>query len=362
MILENSEYYIYCNYHGDIKELQTQLSRKNVTLEKECHKYFCNYCLRTSYQTNTEAASTVQDSGLPKEKKQIMLSKQLKVPINNNPTNLKHASITKDWCCPWCINICFCSRCLRADQIFSLAAIYVHYNGHLTDLKDYLKKSSSILEALYEYLIPNKIVIKDGMNIVRQNKVYPKYKYKGKDDQESHIKEESIKSEDKLLHENKDTFLKFKLDSDRVFSYNYEDHKLLDQRIDSKMNELDNKTRSSSLIKRGRGRPKKSRKDDDYQNELSHSLKLLGKKREKESVEEVKKKMLGKELKLFNQLQRFKPYDIVVQPSSPKSSYKNIGLIKSLLIKIRSLKKRRGRPPGSKNNFSSQESQTAPTS
>lgn len=333
-----------------MKELQSQLSKKITTIEKECQKYFCNYCLRTSYQTNPETSSLPNDSGLIKEKKEKLSAKQLNVPNNLNSASVKPHSITKDWCCPWCINSCFCSRCVRADQIFSLAALYVYYDGELSDLKEYLKRSSSILESLHSYLIPNMVVIKDGMNIVRQNKVYPKYKFKGKDDEETQLKEESFKGAYKNLIDHKQLLLTQKSDLDSTFIYTFKDLKYLDQRIESKINDLDSKTKEACYIKRGRGRPKKSKKGDENQDELSHSLKLLGKKREKESVDDVKKKMSGKELKLFTQLQRFKPYDIVVLPSSPNSALKNSNLIKGLFLKIRSVKKPRGRPPGSKNS------------
>lgn len=352
MNLENDSYYIYCNYHGDIKELQTQLSKYNVPIEKECQKYFCNYCLRTSYQTNPEASPVAHDLGLSKENIEKMSSKQLKIPINNS-ASVKPHSITKDWCCPWCINSCFCSRCVRADQIFSLAALYVHYDGELSDLKEYIKRSSSILETLYDYLIPSMIVIKDGMNIVRQNKVHQKYKYKGKDDQETQLKEESFRGAHKSLIDHKQSLLSYKSDLDSTFIYNFQDLKYLDSRIESKINELENKSQAHCLIKRGRGRPKKNCKEDEFKDELSHSIKLLGRKREKESIDDVKKKMSGKELILFSQLQRFKLYDIAVLPSNPNSSGKDTILIRNLQSKIRSLKKRRGRPPGSK-NYSSQ--------
>lgn len=348
-IVENNSFFIYFDYKGDIKELQIQISKKCQIEEKECNKYFCNFCLRGSYQTNPEGtvipppdqpalASTKKENS----NKLISSMRSSSLPKNN--------SITKDWCCPWCLNECFCSRCVRADQIFKLTSIYLHYNGKLDDLKEYLKKSSSILDSLYSYLITSLVVIKDGLNIVRQNKLLPNYKSKSKEAQELIAKEDLLKESLEQLKSQNNVLYSFKKDAESVFMLNFKDLKYFDQRIQARLNELENKKkgndRGTVTFKRGRGRPKKIKNTDELKDELSHSLNFLGKKREKESLEEVKKKMSAMEIKIFDQLQRFKSYDIVILPYGGK---KTENLVKSLLFKVKGIKKRRGRPPGSKN-------------
>lgn len=355
-LIENNSYYVYFNYHGDIKELQSQLFKKNDSIENErcCDKYFCNYCLRTSYRTNPEQQSQPQVnefiSNKDKKEKDKCSSKKLKATINHNSNSIKPHTVTKDWCCPWCLNDCFCTRCVRAEQIFRLTALYVYYHGDLTELNEYLKRSSSILEALQEHLISNLVVVKDGSNVVRQNKVCNKLKGKEKDNKEALSKELTYKETLKTLKNHHNNLNSFKLESDRALLYNFKYMKFLDSRIQERMHELEN-LKKGCQVKRGRGRPKKLGRDYEKE-ELCHSLSFLNHKREKETLEEFEKKMSSKELFLFSQLLYRKPNDIVIVPSSISSVQKVSKTIKNLRLKLKNIKKRRGRPPGSKNSTS----------
>lgn len=59
-------------------------------IEYTCQRQFCGFCIKTCYdQTIAE--------------------------IRNNP----------DWICPYCTGRCFCSRCMRQDQLTKLRAFYI---------------------------------------------------------------------------------------------------------------------------------------------------------------------------------------------------------------------------------------------
>ena len=89
---------------------------------------------------------------------------------------LKLQPVTKDWCCPWCLNDCFCSRCVREEHMFKLTSLYLYHNGSLPDLKHYLIREDIILNNLQVHTIVFKTVIKDGLCLERVNKLNSKYR------------------------------------------------------------------------------------------------------------------------------------------------------------------------------------------
>lgn len=246
---ENNLYYIYFDYKGDIKDLQSQISNKTLQ-EDHCNKYFCHFCLKGSYQTNPELNNTIHPlnneeviknkkdknnskvknnkikiKGKDKEKNKLnnkikynKYSSKIKdknknknketdknkIKHNNNSnnknsnnqfklnsnissciankaninTNIKFQPIKKDWCCPWCLNDCFCSRCVRDEHIFKLIGLYVYHTGSLPNLKGYLIDNDAILNCLQENLIAFRTIVKDGLYLERVNKLNSKYRNK----------------------------------------------------------------------------------------------------------------------------------------------------------------------------------------
>lgn len=68
------------------------------------------------------------------------------------------------------MNDCFCSRCIRTEHIFKLIGLHAKYDGYISDLKDFMKQQSSVLEVLEEYTIPFNTIIKDGQILIRINR------------------------------------------------------------------------------------------------------------------------------------------------------------------------------------------------
>lgn len=68
------------------------------------------------------------------------------------------------------MNDCFCSRCIRTEHIFKLIGLHAKYDGYISDLKEFMKQQSSVLEILEEYTIPFNTIIKDGQILIRINR------------------------------------------------------------------------------------------------------------------------------------------------------------------------------------------------
>lgn len=138
-------------------------------INQKCGKYFCNYCLKGSYQLNVESLSQGSALTVQKTHKNHLSSTNIPQNTNNNIAintkahNSKNSKINliKDWCCPWCSNDCFCSRCIREEQIFKLIGTYFQYEDDLFNLYEKIINENPIIGALKEDLIISNLEILD---------------------------------------------------------------------------------------------------------------------------------------------------------------------------------------------------------
>lgn len=131
----------------------------NEKFMKPCEKYFCHYCLKGSYQVNidsNEVEGKDKEKDKEKEKESINLDKK----DSSKSKSFKVIKCSKDWCCPYCTNDCFCSRCTREEQIFRLLGLYFYYNGNMTELFNNVIKNP-LLQKLKNDLILSYLEIKD---------------------------------------------------------------------------------------------------------------------------------------------------------------------------------------------------------
>ena len=126
-----------------------------------CNRYFCNYCLKGSYQINVN---------LNNNKDELIENSKQKLDSQKNKIKAK-TTLCKDWCCPWCLNDCFCSRCIREEQIFRLLSTYFYYEGDLSELYLKIISSNNILHRIKDHLIISHLEIRDTGLMERQCKV-----------------------------------------------------------------------------------------------------------------------------------------------------------------------------------------------
>lgn len=133
-------------YIGDPKDIMENYINKSQKSKNDnihhqkiaCKRYFCYFCLKGSYD---------------------IIVDQVKYK--------------KDFCCPFCVGTCFCTRCIRYEQILKLSTFYISLEGEIPDLIDFLMKKSNILERLEASLILNKIsiinIFKNEKNTIKPN-------------------------------------------------------------------------------------------------------------------------------------------------------------------------------------------------
>ena len=126
-----------------------------------CNRYFCNYCLKGSYQINVN---------LNNKKDELIEDSKQKLDAQKNKVKVK-TTLCKDWCCPWCLNDCFCSRCIREEQILRLLSTYFYYEGDLSELYLKIISSNNILYGIKDHLIISHLEIRDTGLMERQCKV-----------------------------------------------------------------------------------------------------------------------------------------------------------------------------------------------
>ena len=90
------------------------MTKKNDNIN-QCKRYFCNFCLKGSYDTLLE-------------------------DIKNK----------NDWLCPFCLGQCFCTRCTRNDKILKLIAYYISIKGDINILYDALIIKNRIFDILHK--------------------------------------------------------------------------------------------------------------------------------------------------------------------------------------------------------------------
>ena len=96
---------------------------KNNDNINQCKRYFCNFCLKGSYDTLLE-------------------------DIKNK----------NDWLCPFCLGQCFCTRCTRNDKILKLIAYYISIKGDINILYDALIIKNRIFDILHKNLVISNIL------------------------------------------------------------------------------------------------------------------------------------------------------------------------------------------------------------
>lgn len=136
---------------------------------KRCGRYFCNYCLKGSYKLNVDTM-TITTTNVTATKTIHTASSATTIKDPKPHSKNSKANLIKDWCCPWCSNECFCSRCVREEQIFKLISTYFQYEGDLFDLYIELIKENPILNALKEDLIISSLEIQDLTHMDRHCK------------------------------------------------------------------------------------------------------------------------------------------------------------------------------------------------
>lgn len=146
---------------GDIRDSINHMIVKDINekFTKPCEKYFCHYCLKGSYQVNIDS-NEVENKDKEKDKEKEKESINLDKKESSKSKNFKVIKCSKDWCCPYCTNDCFCSRCTREEQIFKLLGIYFYYNGNMTELFNNVIKNP-LLQKLKNDLILSYLEIKD---------------------------------------------------------------------------------------------------------------------------------------------------------------------------------------------------------
>lgn len=110
------------HFEGDPKEYIDNMEYYDEV--NECRRYFCHFCLKGSYD--------------------IILDY-----IKNK----------KDWLCPYCTGICFCSRCTRNDKILKLIGLYISVDGDLSILYDSLITESIVLDKLNMNMVLSNIIV-----------------------------------------------------------------------------------------------------------------------------------------------------------------------------------------------------------
>jgi len=86
---------------------------------------------------------------------------------SNYDVNIHHMKTERNWLCPFCKGTCFCSRCLRNDQINKLIQLYTDIGGSPkaitseSSLRNILWKTvkkvffSKLINSHYNRLLPN---------------------------------------------------------------------------------------------------------------------------------------------------------------------------------------------------------------
>ena len=106
-----------CNYRSHVEKKRRYRKKgesaaalsapEEQEIAVECTRLFCSFCLKTNYD--------------------IIIS---------------HARKDRRWICPYCQGICYCTRCLRQDQLNKLRKLLYTLNGSLQHLSD----SPSVLD------------------------------------------------------------------------------------------------------------------------------------------------------------------------------------------------------------------------
>lgn len=140
--------------------------------DEKCGRYFCNYCLKGSYQINVDSLSKPAElTAHSHAASQASTCNNSEAEKDKSKDKSKSKSILKDWCCPWCLNDCFCSRCLREEQILKLVTTFFFYEGDLQELLINLLSYHPILKALRNHIVLSNLEIKDFSFLERQCKI-----------------------------------------------------------------------------------------------------------------------------------------------------------------------------------------------
>lgn len=122
-IIEKDKVYLLNNYKGDIRELLNDFFSYEKNNTYVCRRYYCSSCLSSVYGKLT--------------------NKELKYKF----------------ICPYCMNKCTCSRCIRSVQLNKLISLYIINNGDINQLYFSLINKSSILLKLKDNIVLSRFVV-----------------------------------------------------------------------------------------------------------------------------------------------------------------------------------------------------------
>lgn len=103
----------------------------------DCSRKFCSFCLKTNYEEN-----------------------------------FSHCYNSKQWICPFCQGVCFCTRCLRQDTMTQLKAYFIALGGELSCLQN----SNSIFDKIIFQNFQTHLMLTLLSN-ANLTQMYPHYAY-----------------------------------------------------------------------------------------------------------------------------------------------------------------------------------------
>jgi hypothetical protein len=132
------------------------------SINQKCGRYFCNYCLKGSYQINVDSLTKPNDLTTSSQGfSQASTCNSSESEKEKSKDKSKSKNLLKDWCCPWCLNDCFCSRCIREEQIVKLITTFFYYEGDLQELLINILSFHPILKALKNNVVLSNLEVKD---------------------------------------------------------------------------------------------------------------------------------------------------------------------------------------------------------
>ena len=124
--------------HEGPKKASSQKQDSLPTIDYECRRKYCSYCIRTNYEDNF-------------------------TDVQKN----------KGWHCYHCTGYCMCTRCSRQDILIQLKAYLISLGGNLNVLKD---QSQSVFDLLVLKSFNEHLELTLGQNQFLYQK-YPYYLY-----------------------------------------------------------------------------------------------------------------------------------------------------------------------------------------
>lgn len=122
-LVEKEKVYLLNNFKGDIRELLNDYFSYEKNNTYICRRYYCSSCLSTIYG------------------------------------KLTNEELKKKFICPYCMNNCTCSCCIRSVQLNKLISLYIINNGDINQLYFSLINKNSILLKLKDNIVLSRFVV-----------------------------------------------------------------------------------------------------------------------------------------------------------------------------------------------------------